>query len=144
MGLCERSNTVCVTWVWEEGELGFGFTCKVLEHPIPLPLCGMNPRLGCVWGSALGICALLCPGGGFHQSQLQVKELDCPAWNPQPWQGSAQLIPSNYQQLLWKRCASAYSAFPLLFIAGFVSEAKLIMFMSCVLKGLFAAGIVRY
>ena len=42
----------------------------------------------------------------------------------------AHLIHSNYRQLLGKCCANACSAFSLLFMAGFISEAKLIPFIA--------------
>jgi len=42
---------------------------------------------------------------------------------------AAQLIPYSSQQLLGKCCANACSTFSLVFIAGFISEPKLIAFI---------------
>lgn len=64
----------------QAAKLVLGFTCQLLECPVPLPFRGMNPGAG----AARGISSTLCPGAGSRCSgwlcELQLGEFRCPAW----------------------------------------------------------------
>lgn len=104
-----------------------GFTRKLLECPIPLPLPEMNPHEAQHWTFVLcfilGKDFIAVSGSVSCRGKSSIVQPGKETLAEDPCAQAAQLRHSSYWQVpkaLWK-CRP----FPLYFIAGFISEAKL-------------------